>query len=95
MVNPLEDIAAVATALPIQPTNIRHPVTFYSNKPRLFNQHGLSCTRGQNIQLNKIHALVFRIMFGSCGVVSTIRLEKAFTVLGFKDWKHGTGKYRI
>ena len=37
MVNPPEDIAAVATSSPIQPTNIKYPVTLYSNKPRSFN----------------------------------------------------------
>ena len=31
------DIAAVATDSPIELTNIRYPVTLYSNKPRSFN----------------------------------------------------------
>ena len=31
-------------------------------------------------------------MFGSNGGVSSSRPEKAFTILGFKDWKHATGK---
>ena len=31
-------------------------------------------------------------MFGSSGGVSTSRPEKTFEILGFKDWKHATGK---
>ena len=30
--------------------------------------------------------------FSSNGDVSSSRPEKAFTVLGFKEWKHATGK---
>ena len=33
------DIAAVATDSLVQPTNIRYPVTLYSNKPRSFNPY--------------------------------------------------------
>ena len=96
MVNPPEDIAAVATSSPIQPTNIKYPVTLYSNKPRSFNPAWFKLYSWLEYSVKQDACFCFPCrMFGSSGGVSTSRPEKTFKVLGFKDWKHATGKDRI
>lgn len=91
--NPPEDIAAVATSLPIQPINIKYPVTLYSNKPRSFNPEWFKLYPWLEYSVKQDACFCFPCrMFGSSGGVSSSRPEKAFTVLGFKDWKHATGK---
>ena len=95
MVNPPEDIAAVATSSPTQPTNIKYPVTFYSNKPRSFNPTWFKLYSWLEYSVKQDVCFCFPCrMFGSSGRVSTSRPEKTFKVLGFKDWKHATGKDR-
>ena len=96
MENLAEDIAAVATSLPIQPTNVRYPVTLYSNKPRSFNPEWFKLYPWLEYSVKQDACFCFLChMFGSNGGMSTSKPEKAFTVLGFKDWKHATGKNGI
>jgi len=86
MENLAEDIAAVATSLPIQPTNVRYPVTLYSNKPRSFNPEWFKLYPWLEYSVKQDACFCFLChMFGSNGGMSTSKPEKAFTVLGFKD----------
>ena len=98
MRNPPEhDIAVVATSLPVQPSNIkRYPVTLYSNKPRSLNPEWFKLYPWLEYSVKQDACFCYPCrMFGSSGGMSASRPEKVFTVLGFKDWKHATGKNGI
>ena len=87
------DIAAVATDSPVQPINIRYPVTLYSNKPRSFNPDWFKLYPWLEYSVKEDACFCFPCrMFGGSGGVSTSRPHKTFTEIGFKSWKHATGK---
>jgi len=86
-------IAAVATDFPVQPTNIRYPVTLYSNKPTLFNPYWFKLYSWLEYSVKEDACFCFPCcMFGGSGSVSTSRPQKIFTEFGFKSWKHATEK---
>ena len=86
-------ITPVATTSPAQPRNIRYPVTMYSNKQRSFNPDWFKLYSWLEYSVKKNACFCFPChMFGCSGGVSTGRPDKTFTEVGFKDWKHATGK---
>ena len=93
-VQPLHsDIVAVATDSPVQPTNIRYPVTLYSNKSRSFNPDWFKLYPWLEYSVKEDACFCFPCrMFGGSGGVPTSRPQKTFTEIGFKSWKHATGK---
>ena len=95
-VQPLHsDIAAVATDSPVQPTNIRYPVTLYSNKPRSFNPDWFKLYPWLEYSVKEDACFCFPCrMFGGSGGVPTSRHQKTFTEIGFKSWKHACYRER-
>ncbi len=90
MVRIPDDIAASAEQTPIQPRNISPPVTYFSGKKRSFNPSWFASYKWleYSVKANACFCYPCRIFGGG----SNSRAVDVFTVTGFKNWKHATGK---
>ena len=90
------DIAQGPAFPPVQPKYIRFPTTTYSNRARSFNPawYDLYDWLEYSVELNAGFCYPC-CLFGSQGSSFKSRPESAFTIVGFKDWKHATGKNGI
>ena len=77
---------------PVQPVNIQFPKTTIGNRTRSFNPawYGTYEWLEYSVRLNACFCYPCRL-FGSQGGQFSSRPEPAFTVNGFKNWKHATG----
>lgn len=91
----LDDIAPAITFSPVQPIDFEFPVTHFSKKPRSFNASWFLTHPWLEYSVKHDAGFCYPCrLFGSGGAPSS-RPEKTFTTIGFKDWKHATGKHGI
>ena len=88
-----DDIAVSPEQVPVQPGNIVFPVTYFSGKGRSFNPAWFRLYRWleYSVKLDACFCYPCRL-FGSNGGGSSSRPVQVFTMTGFKNWKHATGK---
>ena len=87
---PPSDIAHNTLCAPVRPKNITFPTTLFSKHLDVSTQHSTRILIGLNIQLNVIQ--VFVILVICLGHRVVCRPEPVFTTVGFRSWKHATGK---
>lgn len=93
---PPDDIAPTPVFSPVQPTNLKFPVTFFSNMPRSFNPTWFKSYSWLEYSVKQDACFCYPCrLFGSRGGGPSSRPDQAFTTTGFKDWKHATGKSGI
>ena len=93
---PPDDIAQTPASLPVQPTNVKFPVTFYSKKPRSFRAAWFRSFSWLEYSVKRDAAFCYAChLFGSGGGGCNSRPEQVFTTTGFNDWKHAMGKSGI
>ena len=85
-----DDIASTTAFPPVQPVNITFPVTVYSGKSRSFNPAWYSIYPWLEYSIQKDACYCYSCRLLGSGPGS--KCEKIFTLVGFKDWKHATGK---
>ena len=84
-----DDIAVTPTSSLSRPINVTFPKRAYSDKERSFNPLWYNQCSWLEYSVKKDAAFCFPCrLFPSC---SGRQREKAFTVNGFRDWKHATG----
>ena len=91
-----DDIAASPAFQPVRPVNVKFPVTLFSGKPRSFSPgwyHHSYPWLEYSISRDACFCYPCRLFGVSSGGLS--RPEMAFTTIGFRDWKHATGKSGI
>ena len=88
-----DNIAVSPEQVPVQPGNIVFPVTYFSSKGRSFNPAWFRSYRWleYSVKLDACFCYPCRL-FGSNGGGSSSRPVQVFTMTGFKNWKHATGK---
>ena len=87
----VDDIAGSASYSPVQPVHCTFPVTYVSGKARSFNPEWFRQYEWLEHSVHKDAAFCYLCrLFGSPSVC-TSRPERAFTQVGFRDWKHATG----
>ena len=74
---------------PAQPIKTRYPSTMFSNVSRCFSPAWYKSFQWLEYLVEK------DACFGSMSAIGSSRPETAFTLIGFKDWKHATGKKGI
>ena len=86
------DIAQSPAFPPVQPVNIQFPKTAFGNRTRSFNPgwYGSYEWLDYSVRLNACFCYPCRLFGSHCSQFSS-RPEPAFTVNGFKNWKHATG----
>ena len=85
----VDDIASTPASLPVQPI-INYPATIFSGKARSFSQ----------AWYNAYPWLEYSVQVNACFCYSCClfgpgpgsKCDRSFTVVGFRDWKHATGK---
>ena len=88
----VDDIALTASSAPCQPANITFPKRPYSDKvSRSFNPSWYHQYSWLEYSIQKDAAYCFPCRLFGVGSIGHGRPEKAFTVNGFRDWKHATG----
>lgn len=89
------DIALSTEFPPIQPTGIQFPKTTFSGKARSFNAAWYQTYPWLEYSIARDAAFCYPCrLFGLNISTSGSRPEQAFTVNGFRDWKHATGPKR-
>ena len=85
-----DDIASTPAFPPVQPVNIKFPATVISGKSRSFNPAWYNAYPWleYSIQKDACYCYSCRLFCSGCGS----KCEQSFTLVGFKDWKHATGK---
>ena len=87
-----DDIASSPECLPVQPVDIQFPVTYFSSKARSFNQEWFRLYPWLEYSVLNDAAYCYPCrLFSLSPSTSSSRPEKAFTIAGFRDWKHATG----
>ena len=82
------DLAPTPAFPPVQPTNIKYPSTVISGKSRSFNPKWYTLYPWLEYSVQQDACFCY-----SCRLFGTgTKGERTFTVSGFKDWKHATGK---
>ena len=88
-----DDIAVSPEQVPVQPGNIVFPVTYFSSKGRSFNPAWFRLYRRLEYSVKLDACFCYPChLFGSNGGGSSSRPVQVFTMTGFKNWKHATGK---
>ena len=87
------DIAQTPAFPPVRPTNARFPTTMFSNKARSFNPlwYKTYDWLEYSVEMDACFCYPCR-MFGAQGSQFGSRPESTFTLNGYRDWKHATGK---
>ena len=87
-----DDIASSPECLPVQPVDIQFPVTYFSSKAHSFNQEWFRLYPWLEYSVLNDAAYCYPCrLFSLSPSTSSSRPEKAFTIAGFRDWKHATG----
>ena len=86
------DIAQSPAFPPVQPVNVQFPKTVFGNRSRSFNPawYGNYEWLEYSLRLNACFCYPCRLFSSQCSQFSSCP-EPAFTVNGFKNWKHATG----
>ena len=85
-----DDIASTPAFPPAQPVNIKYPATVISGKARSFNLAWYNVYPWLEYSIRTDACYCYSChLFGSG---SGSKCEQSFTLVGFKDWKHATGK---
>ena len=89
-INSPSDIASTPAFPPVQPTGIKFPITVISGKSRAFNPlwYAPYPWLEYSTQRDACYCYSCRLF----GRGPSGKCEKTFTVVGFRDWKHATGK---
>ena len=84
------DLVSTPVFPPVQPTNIKYPTTVISGRSRSFNPkwYTLYPWLEYSVQQDACFCYSCRLFGTGAGTKG----ERTFTVSGFKDWKHATGK---
>ena len=90
-----DDIAATPAYPPVRPVNVKFPATLFSGKPRSFSPGWYHSYPWLEYSVSRDACFCYpcRLFGVSSGGLS--RPEMAFTIIGFRDWKHATGKSGI
>ena len=89
----LSDIAQTPEFPPVRPTNTRFPTTTFSGKVRCFSPLWFKSYEWLEYSLEMDACFCYPCrMFGAQGSQFGSRPESSFTLTGFRDWKHATGK---
>ena len=88
-----DDIALSPEQTPVQPANVAFPLTYFSGKRRSFNPAWFASYTWleYSVKNDACYCYPCRV-FGSTGGGSSSRPVQVFTVSGFRNWKHATGK---
>ena len=88
-----DDLALTPESSPRQPVNVEFPITYFSGKARSFNSDWFRQYPWLEYSVKKDAAFCYpcRLFNLTQSSTGTSRPEKAFTTLGFRDWKHATG----
>lgn len=89
-----DDIAISTQQPPVQPSNVVFPVTVFSGKGRSFNPSWYQSYRWleYSVKCDACFCYPCRMFGSSVGGGYTSRPVQVFTLKGFRDWKHATGK---
>ena len=88
-----DDIALSPQFPPVQPVNLKFPITLFSGKPRSFNPAWYRSYSWLEYSVKQDACFCYPCrLFSFGGCCSSSRPELAFTSTGFKDWKHAMGK---
>ena len=91
-----KDITQSLCFPPTQPIKTRYPSTMFSNVSRCFNPAWFKSFQWLEYLVEKDACFCYPYwLFGSVSAIGSSRPEAAFTLTGFKDWKHATGKKGI
>ena len=91
-----KDIAQSPCFPPVQPIKTRYPSTMFSNVSRCFNPAWFKSFQWLEYSVEKDACYCYPCrLFGSARAIGSSRPETAFTLTGFSDWKHATGKKGI
>ena len=91
-----KDIAQSPCFPPAQPIKTRYPSTMFSNVSRCFSPAWYKSFQWLEYSVEKDACFCYPCrLFGSVSAIGSSRPETAFTLIGFKDWKHATGKKGI
>ena len=91
-----KDISQSPCFPPVQPIKTRYPSTMFSNVPRCFNPAWFKSFQWLEYSVEKDACFCYPCrLFGSVSAIGSSRPETAFTLTGFSDWKHATGKKGI
>ena len=89
-VNPPCNIASTPACSPVQPTGITFPATLISGESRFFNPSWCTTYPWLEYSTERDACYSYSCRLFGCGTGS--KCEKTFTIVGFRDWKHATGK---
>ena len=86
-----DDVAASPLLAPVQPTVNAFPVTYFSGKGGSFNPAWFTHYKWleYSVKCDACFCYPCRLFAGSVG---GSRMHAVFTVKGFRNWKHATGK---
>uniref|UniRef100_A0A1X7SIG2 TTF-type domain-containing protein n=1 Tax=Amphimedon queenslandica TaxID=400682 RepID=A0A1X7SIG2_AMPQE len=87
----VSDIASTSSSTPCQP-HINFPVTIFSGKGRSFNPDWYNKFKWLEYSVSKDAAFCFPCRFFFSPSSTSNRPEKAFTEVGFRNWKNAIGK---
>lgn len=87
----ISDIASTSSSIPCQP-HINFPVTISSGKGRSFNPDWYNKFKWLEYSVSKDAAFCFPCRFFFSPSSTSNRPEKAFTEVGFRNWKNAIGK---
>ena len=88
-----DDIAVSPQHSPVQPVSIVFPVSSFSGKERSFNPAWFRSYKWLEYSVKCNACFCYPChLFGSSGGGSSSRPVQVFTMTGFRDWKHATGK---
>ena len=83
------DIASNSQENPAQPVNVTFPTTSIGNRGRSFNPRWYEKYQWLEYSVSKDAIFCYPCRFFALG---SGRAEDTFTTIGYKDWKHATGK---
>ena len=89
------DIASSTSSSPCQPVGVTFPVTYFSKKARCFNPDWYKIYPWLEYSVKKDAAFCYPCRLFGTGCALSSRPERAFTSIGFRDWKHATGQKGI
>jgi len=90
---PPSDIAHNPLCAPVRPKNIKFPTTMFSKTSRCFNPAWYKKYNWLEYSIERDACFCYPChLFGSQGSTFSSRPEPVFTSVGFRNWKHATGK---
>ena len=86
------DLGLTENHIPSQPVLQNYPLTSFSGKKRCFNSGWYSSYSWLEYSVDKDACYCYPCRFFSLSEAASSYAKDTFTKVGFRDWKHATGK---